>query len=296
MPCAVREAAADDRPSRRSRGRRRARARGGTSRSRAGRGPCRADRRAPMPLARTRARARRAPRRRPTNGVVAGRTSASSSGPSSRSRQARTGAVRPFTVSGPSSSARTAVATRRYVCSPSRISPPSARASSRAATLIASPLAKASRPWPGPTNTSPELTASVTASQGSEPCASSSASSATACRTSTAARTARRASSSCRLGKPKTADDRVADVLLDDASVALDRRGGGLGVARQDPMHRLGVESLRQASRVDEIREQEAHRPADAVGRPAAARLGCGVRPAPRPAPRAAGGRARGRA
>ena len=62
--------------------------------------------------------------------------------------------------------------------------------------------------------------------------------------------------------------DRVADVLLDDASVALDRRGGGLGVARQDPMHRLGVESLRQASRVDEIREQEAHRPADAVGRP----------------------------
>ena len=143
--------------------------------------------------------------RRPTNGVVAGRTSASSSGPSSRSRQARTGAVRPFTVSGPSSSARTAVATRRYVCSPSRISPPSARALSRAATLIASPLAKASRPWPGPTNTSPELTASVTASQGSEPCASSSASSATACRTSTAARTARRASSSCRLGKPKTA-------------------------------------------------------------------------------------------
>jgi hypothetical protein len=61
--------------------------------------------------------------------------------------------------------------------------------------------------------------------------------------------------------------DRVADVLLDLAAVALDLRRHGLEVALLDLVHRLAVEPLAERRGVLQIREEQGDGLADLLGR-----------------------------
>ena len=132
----------------------------------------------------------------------------------------------PFSWSGGIGSAVTASRTEPMVASPTRISPPPAEASSRCATMTASPVANAC-PCPGRLRR-PRRCGARAHLDPSRSASSWSFRSARASRSSTAARTARSASSSCTTGIPKSGDDRVTDELLDRAAVPLEHLARGL--------------------------------------------------------------------
>ncbi len=137
-------------------------------------------------------RTRASSSRRPTSGASSLRSKAGAPSTTRTSRCAGTGSGFPFAATGSTGSTSTASRASWSVGSPRRISPGSAACSSRAATLTASPVTRAS---PAPATTWPVLT----------PIRASKPSAVTASRSSTAARSARSASSSWSTGMPNTA-------------------------------------------------------------------------------------------
>ena len=141
---------------------------------------------------RTRSARLRAPRGGRRAERRAGGPIASAPSVTANRRNATRGSTFPLATTGSIGSTSMASRARRNVASPSRISPDSAACSSRAATLTTSPVTSAS---PAPAMTSPVLT----------PIRACKPRAVTASRSSTDARSARSASSSWRVGIPKTA-------------------------------------------------------------------------------------------